>query len=218
MSGDLNLLFALASIDCFNGKNKVIDWHELASSHSVYPIMNAQTEIQDTQSSINFLGLLTTFCASALVILSLAAVTAWLQGPTGTILDVFPTFIYLVGVPLVALLGVVFSRDGSFEVGLATMAGVAISNFILMVNVLIPALVLIPIMIQIPGVIAGVMIGGALRKACREKTSGLKPDSFERLRAIVLLGGAVIALTAIVLAGIHSTEILEGLFPPDPKK
>jgi hypothetical protein len=180
--------------------------------------MNAQTEIQDTQSSLNFLGLLSIPCASALVILSVAAFDSWLQVPTGTIFDVFPTFIYLVGVPFVALLGVAFSRHGSFEVGFATMAGVAISNFILMVNVLIPALVLIPIMVQIPGVIAGVMIGGALRKACREKTSGLKPGSFERLLAIVLLGGAVIALTAIVLADFHSTEIIEWLVPPGAGK
>jgi hypothetical protein len=52
------------------------------------------------------------------------------------------------------------------------------------------------------------VIGGALRAACRGKT-GLAPGSIERLRSMVLLGGAVIALTAIALAVTHPTVITE---------
>jgi hypothetical protein len=178
--------------------------------------MNAPTEIQDTQSSQGFFGLLLMSCASAFLILGAAVLTSWLQGPTGTILDDFLLLSYLGGVPLVAILGLVLSRYGWFEVGVATMAGAALSTFILVMNDPFGSLAfVIAIILQIPGLLAGLVIGGVLRAACRGKT-GLAPGSIERLRSMVLLGGAVIALTAIVLAGIHSTEILEALFPPPP--
>jgi hypothetical protein len=175
--------------------------------------MNAHTEIQDKQASRRIVGLLPMFCASALFILSSAALISWLQGPTGTMLDHLPLFMYWAGVPLVALLGMVLSRYGWLEVGLATMAGAAMSTFILAVNdPFAPMFFGIAMILQIPGLLVGLMIGGVVRVGCR--AFDLKPGFIDRLRAMVLLGGAVIALTAIALGVTHSTEIIEGLFSP----